>query len=109
MPAADQFDGKYVSLTSFRHDGSAVATPMWYALDDGHLFLETDGGSYKMKRIRRDPHVRVAPCDARGRLRGEPVEADARILPDAERERSSGSSRASTGSTGGPCSPSTGS
>jgi hypothetical protein len=33
-----------------------------------------------VKRIRRDPRVRVAPCDARGKLRGESVDGTARLL-----------------------------
>ena len=82
-----RFDGKYLSLTSFRRDGSGVATPVWFASDNGHLLVETDANSYKVKRIRRDAHVRIALCDARGRVRGEPVDADARILPEVERER----------------------
>jgi len=83
----ERFTGKYLSLTSFKRDGTAVATPVWFASDNGHLVVETDADSYKVKRIRRDPHVRIALCDARGRVRGERVEADARILPEAERER----------------------
>jgi PPOX class probable F420-dependent enzyme len=81
------FEGKYLSLTSFRRDGTGVATPVWFVRDDGRLLVETDGDSYKVKRIRRDAHVRVALCDARGRLRGEPVDADAEILPEGERAR----------------------
>ena len=80
-------EGKYLSLTSFRRDGSAVATPVWFVAENGHLLVETDADSYKVKRIRRDAHVRIAACDARGRLRGEPVDAEARILPNSERER----------------------
>ncbi len=83
----EQFEGKYLSLTSFRRDGSGVATPVWFVADNGHLVVETDADSYKAKRIRRDPHVRIAVCDARGRPRGEAVDAAARILPDSERER----------------------
>ena len=83
----ERFRGKYLSLTSFRRDGSAVATPVWFAGDDEHLVVETDASSYKVKRIRRDPHVRIAVCDARGRLRGETVDAEATILPDSERGR----------------------
>ena len=83
----ERFEGKYLSLTSFKHDGAGVATPVWFVSDNGHLLVETDADSYKVKRIRRDAHVRVAPCDARGRVNGEPVDADARILPDEERER----------------------
>ena len=85
--AMARFEGKYLSLTSFRRDGTSVATPVWFVSDNGHVLVETDGDSYKVKRIRRDPHVRIALCDARGRLRGEVVEAEARILPDNERER----------------------
>jgi hypothetical protein len=82
-----RFEGKYLSLTSFRRDGTSVATPVWFVTDNGHLLVETDADSYKVKRIRRDAHVRIALCDARGRLRGEVVEAQARILPDDERTR----------------------
>ncbi|HEX4930774.1 MAG TPA: PPOX class F420-dependent oxidoreductase [Gaiellaceae bacterium] len=83
----EHFRGKYLSLTSFRRDGSGVATPVWFVADNGHLVVETDADSYKVKRIRRDPHVRIAVCDARGRPRGEAVDAEARILPESERER----------------------
>jgi PPOX class probable F420-dependent enzyme len=82
-----RFRGKYLSLTSFRRDGSGVATPMWFVADDGQLVVETDADSYKVKRIRRDPHVRIAVCDARGRPRGEAIDAQATVLPDSERER----------------------
>ena len=83
----ERFPGKYISLTSFRRDGSGVATPMWFVAENGHLVVETDADSYKVKRIRRDPHVRIAVCDARGRLRGEAVDAEATVLPESERER----------------------
>ncbi len=82
-----RFEGKYLSLTSFKRDGTGIATPVWFVADNGHLLVETDADSYKVKRIRRDPHVRIALCDARGRLRGEPVDAEAAILPASERER----------------------
>ena len=82
-----RFDGKYLSLTSFKRDGTGVATPVWFTSDNGHLVVETDAGSYKVKRIRRDPHVQISLCDARGRVQGESVDADARILPEGERER----------------------
>jgi PPOX class probable F420-dependent enzyme len=83
----ERFRGKYLSLTSFRRDGSGVATPMWFVADNGHLVVETDADSHKVERIRRDPHVQIAVCDARGRLRGEAVDAEAKILPESERER----------------------
>jgi uncharacterized protein len=84
-PAATQaFPGKYLSLTSFRRDGTGVATPVWFVEAGGRLLVETDAGSYKVRRIRRDPRVTIAPCTATGRLRGTPVPAWAELLPDAE-------------------------
>jgi uncharacterized protein len=82
-PAA-AFPGRYLSLTSFRRDGTGVATPVWFVEAGGRLLVETDAASYKMRRIRRDPRVTIAPCTATGRLRGIPVPAWAELLPDAE-------------------------
>jgi PPOX class probable F420-dependent enzyme len=83
-PAPPAFPGKYLSLTSFRRDGTGVATPVWFVEDGGRLLVETDAASYKVRRIRRDPRVTIAPCTATGRLRGIPVPAWAELLPDSE-------------------------
>lgn len=77
-------DGKYLSITSFRRDGTGVATPVWFVSDGGRLLVETDSASYKVRRIRRNGSVRVAPCTATGRLRTEPLKAHAELLPDTE-------------------------
>lgn len=81
------FEGKYLSVTSFRRDGTGVATPVWFVREDGHLLVETDSDSFKVKRIRRNDQVTVAPCTMSGRLRGEPVTARAVFLPESERPR----------------------
>ena len=78
------FPGKYLSLTSFRRDGTGVATPVWFVEAGRRLLVETDAASYKVRRIRRDPRVTVVPCTATGRLRGTPVPARAEVLPEAE-------------------------
>lgn len=78
--------GKYLSIMSYRRDGTGVATPVWFVADGERLLVETDAGSYKVKRIRRNPHVSVAMCSARGKTMSDPVEANAAILPwDVER------------------------
>ena len=83
MDAAGLARERYISLTTFKRDGTAVSTPVWVGSDDGErLLVWTGAGTWKAKRIRRDPHVRVAPCDARGRPRGDAVEATARVLDD---------------------------
>jgi PPOX class probable F420-dependent enzyme len=82
--AAAVFRGRYLSITSYRRDGRGVATPVWFVQRDGRLLVQTDAASGKVKRIRRDPQVRVAICTASGRLRGEQVPAVAEILPGSE-------------------------
>jgi PPOX class probable F420-dependent enzyme len=85
--ATTAFPGKYLSITSFRRDGTGKATPVWFVQEDGRLLVETDAGSYKVKRIRRNPQVLVATCTATGRLRGTQMRARAELLPDAETAR----------------------
>lgn len=77
---------KYVLLTTFRKDGSAVATALWAAPDGDRLLMWTVTDSYKVKRIRRNPRVTVGACDVRGNPQGEPVEATAVVLDDAGTE-----------------------
>ena len=74
------FEGKYLSVTSYRADGSGVPTPVWFVERDGRLLVDTGGDSYKVKRIRREPHVTVAVCSARGRAHSPAVDATARVL-----------------------------
>lgn len=80
-------NGKYISLTTFKRDGTGVATPVWFVQDDGHLFVKTDTGSYKVKRIARNAAVTVAECTASGRLRSETVNARAEVVPHELAER----------------------
>jgi PPOX class probable F420-dependent enzyme len=82
-----QIRGKYLSLTSYRRDGSPVATPVWFVADEERLYAITSADSYKAKRIRRNPSVAVAECTARGELRGEPIPAQAEFLPEHEHAR----------------------
>jgi PPOX class probable F420-dependent enzyme len=82
--AAPLFRGRYLSITSYKRDGQGVATPVWFVQRDGKLLVQTDAAAGKVKRIRRNPQVRVAVCTASGRLRGEQVLAVAEILPDSQ-------------------------
>jgi uncharacterized protein len=90
-PAGDLrrlFPGRFLSVTSFKRDGTAVATPVWFVSDDRRLFAFTDLHSPKVRRIRRNPHVVIASCRPDGRLRTEPVPARAEVLTaTAELER----------------------
>ncbi|WP_046779858.1 PPOX class F420-dependent oxidoreductase [Streptomyces yangpuensis] len=75
---------RYVSLTTFRKDGTPVATPVWAVADGSELYVWTRSDSWKVKRIRNDGRVTVTPCDVRGRVEeGAPaVEGRARLLDE---------------------------
>ena len=84
-PAFSALAGKkYVSLSSFRKNGQPVRTPLWFAEQEGKLYLMTRDDSWKYKRIRNNPAVTVAPCTIRGKVTGPDFPAQARILPKDE-------------------------
>ncbi len=86
IPAAIQ-DKKYIALTTFRKNGQAVATPVWFGEEDGRLFVMTRSIFGKYKRIRNNPQLRVAPCSIRGAVTGPEFAATARILPVEDHAR----------------------
>lgn len=76
---------KYLLLTTFRKDGQSVSTPVWAAQYGEELVVRTPAHAGKVKRIRRNGMVQVAPCDIRGRARGQSVPGRARLLDPAQR------------------------
>jgi PPOX class probable F420-dependent enzyme len=78
---------KYALLTTFRRDGRGVPTPLWVVPDGAGVAFWTPAGTGKVKRIRNSGRVTVAPCDVRGNVKGEAIEAHARIGDLADRRR----------------------
>lgn len=75
---------RYVSLTTFRRDGTAVSTPVWAAAERSALLVWTAAASWKVKRLRHDPHVLVAACDVRGRELSRRFAAVATVRDETE-------------------------
>jgi PPOX class probable F420-dependent enzyme len=75
---------KYISLTTFRKNGTGVATPVWFGEEEEKLYVMTQGEMGKMKRIRNNPQVKVAACTIRGKVTGPEFAATARVLPAEE-------------------------
>ena len=85
MGLVDLGEERYVSVTTFKRDGTPVSTPVWVARDDGRLLIHTGADSWKVRRIRRDNHVRVAGCSVNGKVHGEVFDGEATILADTSR------------------------
>ena len=76
---------KYLNIETFRKNRQGVRTPVWFAGEPEEgapekLYVYSTSDSGKAKRIRNHSRVRVAPCDARGNLRGDWIEARAEIV-----------------------------
>jgi uncharacterized protein len=76
-----------VLLTTFRRDGTPVKTPVNIAVDGDRAFIRSWDSAGKVKRIRNNPEVAIAPCTARSRQTGPPMSARARILSGQESAR----------------------
>jgi len=82
----------YLNLETFKKSGEGVKTPVWFAADPGdnlssasaRLYIYTVDNTGKVKRMRNNAKVRVAPCDARGKVLGEWVDARAEAISGAE-------------------------
>lgn len=80
----------YCLLVTYRKNGTPVATPVWFGIANEKLYIQTGADDGKVKRIRNDGGVRVAPCSVRGRPLGPPFTGHARVMapdeePDADR------------------------
>jgi PPOX class probable F420-dependent enzyme len=82
MPIPQNIRGQgYISLATFRKNGTAVPTPVWFGEEDDKLYVMTRSDSGKYKRLRNNSQVRIAPCTIRGKITGPELAATARILP----------------------------
>ena len=77
---------EYISLTTFKRNGTGVATPVWVMRGGEHLYVITEAESGKAKRLRNFSRVMVAPSDMRGKVTGASVDATAELLDNAGTE-----------------------
>jgi uncharacterized protein len=74
----------YIRLTTYKRDGTPVATPVWVVSDDRQrLLVWTGADTRKAKRLRRDSRVLVAASAGRGKANGQASPA-ARFVDEGE-------------------------
>ncbi|NBU64354.1 MAG: PPOX class F420-dependent oxidoreductase [Chloroflexia bacterium] len=70
---------EFLSLETYRKNGQTIKSPMWFAQDNDAVYLWTMADSSKVKRIRNNPHVNIAPCKRMGEVTGAWMTAYATI------------------------------
>ena len=75
-------DQRTIALTSYRRDGTPVSTPVSIVVDGARAFIRTWDTTGKMKRIRNNPVVTIAPATFGGRATGPAVRMHARVLDE---------------------------
>ena len=85
-PFASLYSHQFALLKTFRKNGDAVATPVWFASENGKLYITTANTTGKVKRIKNNGRATMTPSDQRGRIVGDgkEVEGTARIVPEGE-------------------------
>ncbi|NMC52831.1 MAG: PPOX class F420-dependent oxidoreductase [Chloroflexi bacterium] len=78
---------QYLNLETFRKNGNGVKTPVWFVIDGDKVYVRTLAASGKVKRIRNQQRVFIAPCKVDGTLLGDWLEATARVVDDPEMDR----------------------
>jgi PPOX class probable F420-dependent enzyme len=66
---------KTVLLTTYRKDGTPVSAPVSMAVDRDRAFIRTPEKAGKVKRLRNNPVVAIAPSTMRGRVTGPAIRA----------------------------------
>jgi PPOX class probable F420-dependent enzyme len=85
-PQLAQFAGQnYISLETFKKNGQGVKTPVWFVLHENAFYAYSEADSWKVKRIRNNPRVRVAVCSIRGAIKGPWLDGTASLVDGDDR------------------------
>lgn len=84
--ASDLSSEKFIVLETYRKNGNPVRTPVWFVEDNRTVYVRTGAKSGKVKRLRRNPSVKLAPSNGRGNPKSEWIDATAAFANDQERQ-----------------------
>lgn len=77
-------DQKYISLETFKKNGSGVKTPVWFVMHDGIIYVTTMDSSWKVKRLKNTKLVRITPSNFKGTPKKEWIEGQAFFGSESE-------------------------
>jgi uncharacterized protein len=84
----DQFQKQnYLNIETFRKNGQGIKTPVWFVQDGSVLYVRTGADSGKVKRIRNNAQIQIAPCKMDGTPLGEWVPANGKEITDPDTDK----------------------
>lgn len=91
MMSSDDFSilekHKYINLETYKKNGQAVQTPVWFMISDGLIFVQTAKNTGKVKRIKNNQTIRIMPCGMRGEPKGDWFDGKARLGDESETQK----------------------
>ena len=75
---------KYINLETYKRDSTSVKTPVWFVIDKGLVYIITRESTGKVKRLKNNQNVRVAPCSFKGEIKNEWVNGKAQKVTGSE-------------------------
>ncbi|WP_148687451.1 PPOX class F420-dependent oxidoreductase [Candidatus Nitrosocosmicus hydrocola] len=75
----------YINLETYRKDKQSVKTPVWFVQKNNTIYVVTKEKTGKVKRIKNNSEVKIAPCDYKGTLKGKWVSGRAHIVDSLEK------------------------
>jgi PPOX class probable F420-dependent enzyme len=75
----------FLNLETFYPNGRGVKTPVWFVQDGEKLYVRTVANSWKVKRARKNPAIKIVPCKSQGQPLGEWVDGRAKVINDPNR------------------------
>jgi uncharacterized protein len=77
-------ESKYINIETYKKNGIGIRTPVWFIIYQGLIYFRTDKKSGKVKRLKNNPHVKIAPCDIRGNVKKEWLDGEVRFANSEE-------------------------
>jgi uncharacterized protein len=84
MSLTEFSNNRVINLETYKKSGNPVQTPVWFVQDTGIIYVRTDPKTWKVKRIKNNPVVRIVPSNMSGKILGTWMKAEAHIV---EREK----------------------
>jgi PPOX class probable F420-dependent enzyme len=78
---------EFLLFTTFRKNGEPMPTTVWFTTNNQRIYITTITAAGKIKRLRNNKQVELAPCDRVGTVLGTTITAQAQELPASEHER----------------------